>query len=72
MEEHLSRYMQEIRDSDKAEDCERIYIHGEKESKSRQRVLRDGVSVNDKTYSELRMIGGYTGAGHLLPEYLDA
>lgn len=72
MEEHLSRYMQEIRESDKAVGCERIYIHGEKESESRQRVLRDGVSVNDKTYSELRMIGGYTGAGHLLPAYLDA
>ena len=34
-------------------------------------VLREGVSLNDKTYEEMRMIGEFTGAGDLLPEYLD-
>ena len=72
MEEHLSRFLQEIRDSAKAESQDRIYIHGEKEAESRQRVLRDGVSVNDKTYSELQMIGEYTGASRVLPAYLEA
>lgn len=72
MEEHLSRFMQEIRDSAKAEGCDRIYIHGEKEAESRQRVLREGVSLNEKTYAELQMIGEYTGASQYLPAFLDA
>ena len=72
MEDHLSTFLQEIRDSAKAEGRDRIYIHGEKEAESRRRVLREGVSVNDKTYSELQMIGAYTGAGRLLPAYLEA
>ena len=36
-----------------------------------QRVLREGVYLNDKTYEEMRMIGQYTGASDLLPVYMD-
>lgn len=72
MEDHLSKFIQEIRDSAKAEGCDRIYIHGEKEAESRQRVLHEGVSLNEKTYAELQMIGEYTGASQYLPAYLDA
>lgn len=72
MEDHLSKFIQEIRDSAKAEGCDRIYIHGEKDAESRQRVLHEGVSLNEKTYAELQMIGEYTGASQYLPAYLDA
>ena len=71
IEAHLSKYLQEIRDSAKAEGQDRIFIHGEKEAEAHQRVLREGVYLNDKTYEEMRMIGEFTGAGDLLPEYLD-
>ena len=37
--EALDRYLQEIRDSDKAEGQERIFIHGEKSAEARERVL---------------------------------
>ena len=71
IEAHLSKYLQEIRDSEKAEGQERIYIQGEKEAESHQRVLREGVYLNNKTYEEMRMIGEYTGANDLLPAYKD-
>jgi len=67
IEDHMSHFMQELRDSDKAEGQERIYTHGEKEFLSRKAVLRDGIPVNEKTYGEMKMIGEYTGAANLLP-----
>ena len=33
--------------------------------------MREGVSLNEKTYDEMKMIGLYTGAIDILPEYLD-
>ena len=66
-----TKYLQEIRESDKAEGQERIYIHGEKSAESRARVLREGVSLNEKTYDEMKMIAAYTGAEAYLPPYLD-
>jgi LDH2 family malate/lactate/ureidoglycolate dehydrogenase len=71
IEAHLSKYLQEVRDSAKAEGQDRIYIHGEKEAEAHERVLREGVYLNDKTYAEMQMIGEYTGASDLLPAYLD-
>lgn len=71
IEVHLSKYLQEIRDSAKAEGQDRIYIHGEKEAEAHERVLRDGVYLNDKTYDEMKMIGEFTGADKHLPVYLD-
>ena len=65
------KYLQEVRDSAKAEGQDRIYIHGEKEAEAEVRVLQEGVSLNDKTYAEMQMIGEYTGASAYLPEYLD-
>jgi len=67
IEARLSTLMQEIRDSGKAEGCERIYTHGEKELLSKARVLEEGVPVNEKTYEEMKMIGQYTGALSVLP-----
>lgn len=71
IEANLSKFLQEIRDSAKAEGQDRIYIHGEKEAEAHERVLRDGVYLNDKTYEEMKMIGEYTGATEYLPSCMD-
>ncbi len=71
IEASLSTYLQEIRDSAKADGQERIYIQGEKEAEARTHVLADGVYLNDKTYAEMQMIGEFTGSSSYLPEYLD-
>ncbi len=33
--------------------------------------MREGILLNEKTYDEMKMIGLYTGAFDILPEYLD-
>lgn len=71
IEASLSKYLQELRDSEKAAGQERIYIHGEKEHEARARVLAQGVPVNDKTYGEMTMIAEYTHTAGLLPPLLD-
>lgn len=71
IEAQFSCFLQQIRDSDKADGQSRIYIHGEKEREARERVLREGVPVNDKTYAEMREIAEYTGAVALLPPLRD-
>lgn len=68
IEASLSKYLQEVRDSNKADGQDRIYIHGEKEAEAHDRVLRDGVSLNEKTYAEMQMIAEYTGSTEYLPE----
>lgn len=69
--EALDRYLNEVRESDKAEGQERIFIHGEKSAEAAERVLREGVPLNEKTYDEMKMIASYTGAEAYLPHYLD-
>lgn len=71
IEANLSKYLQEVRDSAKADGQKRIYIHGEKEYEARAGVLENGVYLNDKTYAEMQMIAEYTGSTAFLPEYLD-
>jgi len=71
IEANFSKFLQEVRDSAKAEGQDRIFIHGEKEAEAKERVLREGVYLNDKTYEEMKMIGEYTGASEFLPAYLD-
>ena len=71
IETSLSKFLQELRDSPKADGCDRIYIHGEKSNESRINVMREGVSLNEKTYDEMKMIGLFTGAIDYLPQYLD-
>lgn len=60
LEARLAKLMKEIRESDKAEGQERIYIHGEKGEISKEEVLRNGVPVQEKTYEEMRMIASCT------------
>ena len=68
IEQRFSAFLQEIRDSEKAEGEERIYVHGEKEWEARERILKDGIPFNEKTYSEMKMIAEYTHTEALLPE----
>ena len=67
LEDALSRYLEELRDSPKAQGADRIYTHGEKEFEARQRVLAEGIPVNGKTYAEMQKIAAHTGAEDLLP-----
>lgn len=71
LEAALSRYLEELRQSPKAEGAERIYTHGEKEFENRRKVMAQGIPINEKTYAEMQMIAEYTGASELLPEFLD-
>ena len=71
IEASLSKYLEEVRNSAKADGQERIFIHCEKEAEARERVLAEGVYLNDKTYAEMQMIAEYTGSTEHLPEYLD-
>lgn len=57
----MSTLLQELRDSPRAEGCERIYTHGEKEFESEQRLRALGVPMNEKTLSELRDMGKLKG-----------
>ena len=64
----LSAFLQSLRDADKAEGRTRIWTHGlahgEKEAESRERVLREGIPVNDKTLRELRNIADRMNLGN--------
>ena len=68
IEANLSKFLQEIRDSKKAEGATRIYTHGEKEFENHQKVIANGIGVNEKTYSEMQMIAEYTGTTAYLPK----
>ncbi len=70
LEARLSKFMQEIRDSKKAEGQTRIWTHGEKEFERHAKVLAEGIPVNEKTYAEMTRIGAEMGASDLLPQYL--
>lgn len=70
LEAALSKYLQELRESPKAEGQERIYTHGEKAAENRKKVLEEGILVNEKTYAEMKMIGEYNGCLELLPQVL--
>lgn len=50
---HLSDYLEDIRKSPLADAAERIYTHGEKEAIARERVLSEGIPVNDNTMIEV-------------------
>jgi LDH2 family malate/lactate/ureidoglycolate dehydrogenase len=56
---NFSAFLQELRDSPKADGEARIYTHGEKEFESERRKLADGVPVNEKTIDEMRRIASH-------------
>lgn len=61
IKERMSRLLQELRESPKAEGCERIYTHGEKERENEEYHLEHGIPVNEKTLEEMRRIGADRG-----------
>ena len=52
----FSRFLQELRETPRAEGCSRVWIHGEKELESETRFRREGIPMNEKTMAELRRI----------------
>lgn len=59
IKKHFSEYMEELRQSPKAEGQERIYTHGEKEVAATKRALEEGIPVNDNTMLELADLCDY-------------
>ena len=53
---HLSTYLQELRESPKADGEERIYTHGEKEIAAMTERKRNGIPVNDNTMREIKSL----------------
>jgi L-2-hydroxycarboxylate dehydrogenase (NAD+) len=47
IDNRLSVYLQEIRDSEKVDGQARIYTHGEKEAEMRQERMANGIMVNE-------------------------
>ena len=50
---NFSKFLQELREAPKAEGCDRIYTHGEKEMIAREDRLANGIQVNDNTMVEV-------------------
>ena len=53
IEEKLSAHMQAIRDSEKAQGQDRIFVHGDKEVEAEKEVLAHGVGINEATLAEI-------------------
>lgn len=51
--DHVEDILDGIRNSEKAEGQERIYIHGEKEAEARVRAMTEGISLDDATWGIL-------------------
>jgi len=69
IEKRLSDLLDVLRNSRKAEGCDRIYIHGEKEFEARDRVMAEGVPINEKTYEEMKNIASITKTERYLPQF---
>lgn len=56
IKDNLSVFLQELRDSSKAENQDRIYTHGEKELENMEKRKTGTIPVNDKTWQEMQDI----------------
>ena len=61
IKDHLSAYMDAIRNSPKAEGRDRIYTHGEKEIFAIAQRMEHGLEVNEKTVAEMRDLAQHLG-----------
>lgn len=61
IKEHLSVFLQELRESPKAEGQTRIYTHGEKEIFAKADRLANGIDVNINTVAEMFDMCRYVG-----------
>ena len=59
--DHLSTFLEDLRESPKAEGAEQIYTHGEKEMLAIKRVEKEGVPVDVNTLVELKQMSDYLG-----------
>ena len=59
IKKHLSTFLQELRDSPKADGCTRIYTHGEKEVFAYKDRMENGIDVNIKTVAEMADLANY-------------
>jgi len=59
--EHLSTFLQELRESPKAEGQDRIYTHGEKEIIAMADRMENGIQVNINTIAEMFEMSRYVG-----------
>lgn len=66
--EHLSTFLQELRESPKADGAERIYTHGEKEVFAYKDRMENGINVNVNTVAEMVDLCKYLGMD--VEEYL--
>lgn len=58
---HMSNFMQELRDSEKADGKDCIYVHGDKEVIAEKESLKNGIVMKDKTLDELKTIAHNLG-----------
>lgn len=68
IKEHLSTFLQELREAPKAEGQERIYTHGEKEVFAYKDRMENGIDVNIGTVAEMVDLCKYLGMD--IKEYL--
>ncbi len=61
IKEHLSTFLQELRESPKCEGATRIYTHGEKEIIAKADRLENGIAVNINTVAEMFDMCQYVG-----------
>ena len=61
IKEHLSVFLQELRDAPKAEGAQRIYTHGEKEIIAYSDRLKNGIYINVNTVGEMVDFCKYVG-----------
>lgn len=61
IEKSFSEYLARIRNSPKAEGCDRIYTHGEKAAANAERVRREGIRINEATLKEIEKLSADIG-----------
>ncbi len=61
IKEHLSVFLQELRDAKRADENVPIYTHGEKELRGLKKYLEEGIDVNINTVSEMINMCNYLG-----------
>jgi len=59
IKDHLSQFLQELRESPKAEGADRIYTHGEKEVEAVADRMKNGIPVLDNTMVEVLDLCNY-------------
>ncbi len=68
MKDHLSDFLQELRDANRMDVQIPIYTHGEKELLKAEQIRREGVDVNISTVGEMKELCEYLGMDSV--EYL--